>query len=311
MRVFVAGATGVIGRSLVPRLVGAGHDVTGMTRSEGKVGALRDAGVVPVVCDAFDRSRLFEVVATARPEVVVHELTDIPEAVNPRKFAEQFASNDRLRSEGTRNLVDAARESGASRVIAQSIAFAYAPGGHGAKNESDALFLEAPFPFRRSVEAIATLEQTVVRSGLDGLVLRYGWFYGPGTAFAKDGSTAERVRRRRYPIVGSGNGTFSFIQVDDAADATVAAIESGSPGIYNVVDEDPARVRDWLPMYADAIGAPPPSRVPAFVARLAAGKQSVITMTRAPGALNQKAKAELGWSPRWSTWRKGFREALG
>jgi nucleoside-diphosphate-sugar epimerase len=243
---------------------------------------------------------------------VVHQLTDIPRAINPRRFGEQFATNDRLRVEGTRNLVEAAREAGARRVIAQSVAFAYAPGGRDTKHEDDPLFLDAPFPFRRSVEAIGELERTVTQTdGIEGIVLRYGYFYGPGTPFAPDGSTAQMVRRRRYPIVGSGEGSFSFIHVDDAAEAAVTALDRGATGIYNVVDEDPARVRDWLPIYADALDAPAPRHVPALLARLLAGRWAVDVMTEQRGASNQKAKAELGWEPRWTTWRKGFREALG
>ncbi len=312
MRVFVAGATGVIGRSLVPKLVAAGHEVTGMTRSESKTPALREAGAEPVIADAFDRERLREVIAASSPEVVVNELTDMPRAVNPRKLREQFARHDRLRSEGVVNLVDAARDAGARRVVAQSIASVYAPRATAVKQEDDPLYLDAPFPWRRSIEAVQVLEQTVTgQEGLEGVILRYGYLYGPGTWFASDGSIAEMVRRRRYPIVGSGQGWFSFVHVDDAANATVAAVERGAPGIYNVVDEDPARVRDWLPVYADALGAAPPRRVPKLLALLVAGRVAVIVMTEQRGAVNAKAKAELGWEPGWTTWRKGFREALG
>jgi nucleoside-diphosphate-sugar epimerase len=302
----------VLGRRLLPQLREAGHEVVGMTRSEEKAGALREAGAEPVVCDAFDGERLHETVGSARPDAVVHELTDIPKAINPRKLEEQFATNDRLRSEGTRNLADAAAAAGARRLVAQSIAFAYTHAGDGLKSEDDPLFLDAPPPFRRSVEALRDLEEAVTGTvGIEGVVLRYGYFYGPGTAFASDGSSAEMVRKRRYPIVGRGTGVWSFIHVDDAARATVLALERGSPGAYNVVDDEPAPVSEWLPAYAEALGAKPPRRVPKLLARIAAGRYGTAAMTTQRGASNAKAKRELGWEPRYPSWRQGFREALG
>jgi nucleoside-diphosphate-sugar epimerase len=312
MRVFVAGASGAIGRRLVPQLTAAGHEVTSMTRSETKLAALREAGAEPVMADAFDRDGLAEVVANARPEVVVHELTDLPPALNPRRMREELAGNDRLRIEGTRNLVDAAKAAGARRVVAQSIAFAYAPRGGLVKAEEDPLFLEAPPSYQRTVGAVRELEETVLgEDGLEGIVLRYGYFYGPGTSFAPDGSLAQLVRKRRFPTVGKGTGCFSFVHVDDAASATVAAVERGASGIYNVVDDDPALTREWLPVYADAIDAPAPRKVPALVGRLAAGRQAAYMMLEQRGASNQKARRELGWEPRYPSWRKGFRDGLG
>jgi 2-alkyl-3-oxoalkanoate reductase len=312
MRVFLAGATGVIGRRLVPMLVEGGHEVTGMTRSEAKAGPLRAAGVEPVVCDVFDAEALQEAVVAARPEIVIHELTDLPPSLDPRKLEEQAAGNDRIRKEGTRNLVAAAVAGGARRIVAQGIAFAYAPVGGPVKDEEDALFEDAPWPWSRSVEALQELERLVTKTeGIDGIVLRYGFFYGPGSAYAGDGYVAGEVRRRRFPVVGKGEGVFSFIHVDDAAAATAAAIERGRPGVYNVVDDDPAPMREWLPYYARALGARKPFRVPKLIARLVAGAYTTQMATELRGASNERAKRELGWTPRYPSWRQGFREALG
>jgi len=311
MRVFLAGGTGVIGRALVPQLRDAGHEVTAMTRFEERADRLRALGVEAVVCDAFDTERVVLAVEAARPEVVVNQLTDIPKAINPRKMAEQFTTNDRLRTEGTRNLMRGASAAGARRLISQSIAWAYAP-TEGLWTEEDRLWLEAPEPWGRSVNAVAALEEaTLGADGVEGVVLRYGFFYGPGSAYASDGSTAAMVRKRAFPVVGDGTAVYSYIHVDDAAGATVAALDHGPPGAYNVVDDDPGKVREWLPEYAEALGARPPRRVPRFLARLGAGKFAVYMMTGLQGATNAKAKRELGWQPRWASWRHGFREALG
>jgi nucleoside-diphosphate-sugar epimerase len=311
MRVVLAGGTGVIGRALVPQLREAGHDVTAMTRYESRAEKLRDQGVEPVVCDAFDTDGVARAVAAARANVVVNQLTDIPDAINPRKMAEQFETNDRLRTEGTRNLMQAAEAVGARRVVSQSIAWAYAP-TEGLWSEGDRLWDEAPEPWGRSVAAVRALEEATLGSdSVEGVVLRYGLFYGPGTAFARDGSTAAMVRKRAFPVVGRGTAVYSYIQVDDAAGATVAALDHGAPGAYNVVDDDPAMMREWLPKYADALGARPPRRVPRFIVRLAAGKFGLYMSTQLQGATNEKAKRELGWQPRWTSWRQGFQEALG
>ena len=311
MRVFLAGGTGVIGRALVPQLREAGHDVTAMTRYESRAEKLRDQGVEPVVCDAFDTDGVARAVAAARANVVVNQLTDIPDAINPRKMAEQFETNDRLRTEGTRNLMQAAEAVGARRFVSQSIAWAYAP-TEGLWSEGDRLWDEAPGPWGRSVAAVRALEEATLGSdSVEGVVLRYGLFYGPGTAFASDGSTAAMVRKRAFPVVGRGTAVYSYIQVDDAAGATVAALDHGAPGAYNVVDDDPAMMREWLPKYADALGARPPRRVPRFIVRLAAGKFGLYMSTQLQGATNEKAKRELGWQPRWTSWRQGFQEALG
>jgi 2-alkyl-3-oxoalkanoate reductase len=308
MRIFVAGGTGVIGRRLVPMLVANGHSVTAMTRSAGKAPAIEAMRAEPAVCDVFDAERLTEAVGAARPEALIHQLTDLPQAMNPRKAETELAGNDRIRTEGTHNLVAAARAAGASAFVAESIAFAYRNDGEGLKTEDDPLDLDAAWPWRRSVEALRDLETaTTGTQGLRGVALRYGFFYGPGTSFdPKDGSTAEMVRKRRYPIVGSGGGVFSFVHIDDAARATVLAVEGGASGVFNVVDDDPAPLRDLLRVYAEAIGAKPPRRVPAFIARLLAGKQAVALATELRGVSNAKAKRELGWEPEYPTWRTGF-----
>jgi nucleoside-diphosphate-sugar epimerase len=312
MKVFVAGATGVIGRRLVPMLVEAGHDVVGMTRSVEKAAQLREAGADSVVCDAFDADTLRGAVRAAAPEVVIHELTDLPASFDTRRISEQLAGNDRLRAEGTANLVSAALAAGARRVVAQSIAFAYAPVGGPIKNEDDPLFTDAPAPWSRSIRAVSELERTVTATeGIEGVALRYGFFYGPGSSYASDGSLAREVRRRRLPIVGGGQGIFSFIHVDDVAAATLAAIDRGSPTVYNIVDDDPAPQREWVRRYAEALGAKRPFRVPRLLARLVAGQYAVMLATELRGASNERAKRELGWSPAYASWRQGFAEALG
>ena len=311
MKVFVAGATGVIGRRLVPMLVERGHEVTCMTRSPEKADQVRAAGATPAIRDVFDADGLRAEVGAAAPDVVVHQLTDLPPDVDPRKAAEQLEGNDRIREEGTRNLVDAALAAGARRMVAQSIAFVYEMDGAGLKTENDRLFDDAPFPWSRGVRAVHALEDAVTKTeGLDGIVLRYGFFYGPGSSYAPGGYWAGEVKRRRFPIVGKGSGVFSFIHVDDAASAAAAAVEGGAPGIYNVVDDEPAPVREWLPAYADALGAKKPLRVPKLIARLAAGRYTAQMATDLRGASNERAKAQLGWQPRYASWRQGFREAL-
>jgi nucleoside-diphosphate-sugar epimerase len=307
MRVFVAGATGAIGRQLLPLLTQDGHEVVGMTRREERAALIRELGAEPVVADAFDAEGVKAAVAEARPEVLIHELTNIPKSIDPRRFAEQFELNNRLRREGTRNLVAAARAAGARRILAQSIAFVYEPAGR-LHTEED------PLAVGRGdiVRAVADLEEAVLATdGIEGVVLRYGYFYGPGTSYASDGTQAELLRRRRFPLIGDGGGVFSFIHVDDAARSTVRALDRGAPGAYNVVDDDPAPVREWLPVLADALGARQPRRVPAFVARLVAGPYAVDMMTRSEGASNRKAKQELDLELRFPSWRRGFVEALG
>ena len=298
----------MIGRSLVPQLVQAGHEVTGTTRSAPKTGLIRDLGGHGVVADAFDAKRLRTVVEQARPEVVIHELTEIPKSFDPS----QFERNNKLRREGTRNLVDAAVAVGARRIVAQSVAFMYEHTGKDLHVEDDPLALQMRDPGGDTVRAIHELEQTVTGAdAIEGVVLRYGYFYGPGTSYAADGAQGKMLMNRRFPIVGNGDGVFSFIHVDDAAAATVKAIDHGAAGIYNVVDDDPAPLRDWLPELAKAIGAPEPRRVPMWLARLAGGPTATRMLTRAQGASNAKAKAELGLELRYPSWRRGFHEGLG
>ncbi len=312
MRVFLAGATGVIGRRLLPLLLAEGHEVTGMTRSAGRVEQLRAAGAEGVVADAFDAKTLEDVVVEARPDAVIHQLTSIPPRIDPRKMERDFATNDRLRTEGTANLVAAAKAAGVTRLLAQSVAFFYAPGPPGTvHDERDPLLRaeQATGPVKRSAEALLSLERTVLGAG--GTVLRYGYFYGPGSAISREGSTGREVARGRLPIVGSGAGVWSLIHVDDAATATVAALSANKPGVFNVVDDEPARVADWIPALAQALGARKPRKMPAVLARVLAGSYGVALMTQAQGASNALAKRELGWSPRHASWREGFETALG
>ncbi len=310
MRIFVAGATGVIGRPLIPMLVAAGHEVTGMTRSTARATTLRAAGAEPAIADALDAEAVERAIVTARPEAVIHQLTSIPSRINPRTQARDFELNDRLRTEGTRILVDAAQRAGASKILAQSIAFVYEPGPPGTVHgEQDPLVREPPASFRRSAAAVQSLERTVLDGS--GIVLRYGYFYGPGSAISREGSIGADVRRRRLPIVGAGGGVWSFIQIEDAARATLAALAAGGPAVYNIVDDDPAPAAEWIPALAQALGAPPPRRVPTWLARLAAGSYGVGVMTVGQGASNALAKRELGWTPQHASWREGFRSALG
>jgi nucleoside-diphosphate-sugar epimerase len=310
MRVFVAGASGAVGRPLVQRLLAAGHEVTGMTRSSASAEAIRAMGARAVLVDVFDREALTEAVGEAAPEVVVHELTSLPERFEPRK-RDLYDATNRVRTEGTLNLVNAASDAGARRIVCQSIAFAYAPAGGALKSEEAPLMTDAAPPFGEALGAVEVMERMVLEAdGLDGLVLRYGWFYGPGTYYAADGTLAADVRRRRFPVVGEGSGVFSFLHVDDAADATVAAVERGAPGIYNIVDDEPALMRAWLPVYAEALGAKPPRRVPLWLARFVAGRLVAELSTTLPGASNGKAKRELRWRPAHPSWRTGFAQSL-
>ena len=313
MRIFVAGATGALGRRLVPLLVSGGHQVTGMTRSPGKAAWLRAAGAEPVVADALDRDDVLRVVTAARPEVVVHQLTDLAGMTNLRRFDAGFAATNRLRTEGTDHLLAAARAAGARRLVAQSFAgWPSARVGGPVKTEEDPFDSDPPAELRRSLDAIRHLEAAVAQAeGIEGLVLRYGGFYGPGTSAGEGGYILEELRRRRFPIVGAGTGIWSFVHIDDAATATVAAVERGAPGIYQIVDDDPAPVAEWLPVLAAAAGARPPRRVPVWAARLLAGEHGVVLMTEVRGASNAKAKRELGWRPAWPSWRQGFRAGLG
>lgn len=313
MKVFVAGATGAVGRRLVPALLEKGYEVTAMTRSRDKARALRDAGVRAVIADALDRDAVVEAIRRAAPEVVVHQLTDLAGITSLRNFDDVFASTNRLRSEGTDNLLAGARAAGARRIVAQSYgSWIYSPSGRGLRTEHDLLDPAPLSKQRRTLDAIRYLEDVTTEArDITGIALRYGSFYGPGTGLAADGDLVALVRRRRLPVIGAGSGVWSFIHVDDAASAAIAAIERGAAGVYNVCDDEPARVADWLPALAAAIDAPPPPHVPAWLGRLAAGEVTVAMMTRIPGMSNEKAKRELGWTPAIASWREGFRTALG
>jgi 2-alkyl-3-oxoalkanoate reductase len=312
MRVLVAGATGVIGRPLVKQLREAGHDVVGTTRSEERAETIRKLGGEPVVVDARDTDALRRVVIEARPEVVINQLTNLPQRLDYKRAKETFGPTTELRGKVGPALVGAAAEAGARRLIAQSVCFFYASTGKRAHSEDDPLIeLPPEMPAAQGVIALEALERSTVETpGLQGVVLRYGFFYGPGSAYAADGAWAEDVRRRRFPIVGKGTGIFSYIHMDDAVSATIAALDRGT-GIYNVCDDDPATLSEWLPAYAEALGAERPRRVPVWLARLVAGKQAAGMSTTLEGASNEKAKRELGWQPKYPSWRQGFREALG
>src|SRR3954451_19759227 len=307
MRVFVAGATGAIGRELVPRLVAAGHEVHGMTRSESKQAMLFDMGAVPVVADALDADPVAEAVAGAKPDVIVHQLTAIPASLDMRRFDRDFALTNRLRTDGTDHLLSAGQAVGVRRFVAQSVAAygAYARTGGPVKSEQDPLEPTPPRQMRETLAAIRHLEEAVLgASWTEGIVLRYGAFYGPGTSLAPGEEQFDLVRKRKFPLVGDGGGVWSFIHVADAADATVAAVERGRRGVYNVVDDDPAPVAEWLPALAEELGAKRPMRVPRLVGRLFAGEAAVMMMTELRGASNAKAKRELRWQPAHPTWRQ-------
>jgi nucleoside-diphosphate-sugar epimerase len=314
MKVFVAGATGALGRPLVKLLVERGHEVTGMTRSESKQDLLRALGARPVVADALDPDAVARAVAEADPDVIVHQLTAIGE-FNPRRMEREFAATNRLRTEGTDHLLAAGRAVGVKRFVAQSFApWPYARTGGMVKTEDDPLDTSPPAQVRTTVDAIKYLEKAVIGADwTEGIALRYGGFYGPGTSIGLNplGSYAEAIRGRKLPIAGKGTGVWSFIQIEDAAAATLEAIEHGERGIYNVVDDEPAPISEWLPVLAKALGAKPPRHVPLFVARLFGGEATEVMMTELRGSSNKKAKRELGWKLRYPSWREGFARGLG
>jgi 2-alkyl-3-oxoalkanoate reductase len=321
MKVFVAGATGVLGRELVPQLVARGHEVVGMTRRASKQDLVRGLGARPVVADALDPDAVAEAVASAEPEVLVHELTALSEPTSMREArrpdrSSAFTMTNRLRTEGTDHLLAAGRAVGARRFVAQSFAaFRFGRTGGSVQTEADPLDPNDPPPPLRAVQAgYLYLERavTTIEWGA-GLVLRYGGLYGPGTSIslAPEAVMTALIRKRRFPIVGDGGGVFSHVHVEDAAAATAVAVERGQPGIYNVVDDEPAPVREWLPVLARALEAKPPRRIPRWLGRLAAGEAATAMMTEARGASNEKAKRELGWNPRYASWRQGFAQGLG
>jgi nucleoside-diphosphate-sugar epimerase len=313
MRVFLAGGTGAVGRYLLPLLIENGHEVVALVRTAEKARAVEASRAKAAIADALDGEALTAAIAGVEPEVIIHQLTALTGIGSLRRFDENFALTNRLRNEVTDTMLAAARRVGARRFIAQSFCgWPFAREGGPVKTENDPLDPDPPASFRRTLAAIRHLESAVAGAGdLQGLALRYGFFYGPGTGIAKDSPLVGIVRKRKMPIVGSGAGVWSFIHIDDAAHAALAAIERGDPGIYNIVDDEPAPVSIWLPALAEAVGAKRPWRVPAWLARLDIGDGGVSMMTKARGGSNAKAKRELGWQPIYPSWRCGFIEGLG
>ena len=313
MKVFVAGGGGAIGARLVPQLLDRGHEVVALTRSPAKAEGLGALGAEVATADALDRQAVIEAVTRSRPEIVIHQLTALSRMKSLRNFDREFALTNRLRTEGTDHLIEAARATGVRRFIAQSYGnWNYERRGGRLKTEEDPFDPDPPANQKRSIAAIRHLESAVLGAeGIGGVALRYGNFYGPGNGISRDGEIAEQVRRRRLPIIGDGAGIWSFVHIDDAAAAAVAAIERGDPGVYNVADDAPAPVAEWLPELARVLGAKAPRRVPIWLGRLAAGEVAVSMMTQIRGTSNAKAKRELGWQPRYSSYREGFREGLG
>ncbi|WP_028347034.1 NAD-dependent epimerase/dehydratase family protein [Bradyrhizobium murdochi] len=308
MRIFVAGATGAVGRPLVAALIAAGHSVVGTTRTAAKAAIIRRMGAEPAIADGLDAPAIRAAVLAAKPDVIIDEMTDLAGVTDLRHFDRAFATTNRLRTQGTDFLLAAAREAGVKRFIAQSFCgWTYEP----IKAEADPLDLDPPEELRRTLDAIQYLEDAVTSSAnLEGIVLRYGSFYGPDTGMLSR-AMIEQVRRRRVPLIGGGGGMWSFIHVDDAAAATVAAIERGTSGeIYNIVDDEPAPVGEWLPALATLVGARPPIRVPAWLGRLFAGEHLVSMMTEVQASSNAKARRELGWQPAHPSWRQGFAEVV-
>lgn len=309
MKILVAGATGALGKQLVPRLVAGGHDVSGMTRRQSKIEAVRNLGATPVVADALEPEEVARAVGEVEPEIIVHQLTALTGSLtNSRHPDRAFALTDRLRTEGTDYLLAAGRAVGVRRFVAESYAgWRFARRGGPVMTEEDPLDLSLPHKLRGMLDAIRHLEDAVTGARwTEGLVLRYGNFYGPGTSMAPGGEHFEMISKRKFPVVGSGAGVWSFIHIEDAAEATVAAIERGNRGIYNIVDDEPAAVAEWLPALASALGAKAPRRVPRWVGQLFAGEAGVVMMTDVRGASNAKAKRELGWHPNHQSWREGF-----
>jgi len=309
MKVLVAGASGVLGRQLVPLLVARGDEVTGMTRSPSKREALAELGAQAIVADALDADAVGRAVARARPEVIVHELTALSVSLDMRRFDRDFAQTNRLRTEATDHLLAAGQAIGVRRFVAQSYAgWPFARTGGPVKTEDDPLDPAPAEQMRDTLAAIRHLEDAVIEAGwTEGIVLRYGGFYGPGTSMGPGGEHAGMIRRRRFPVVGDGTGVWSFVHIADAAQATADAVARGRRGIYNIVDDEPATVADWLPAVAATLGGKPPRRVPLWLGRLLAGEvAAVMMMTEVRGASNAKAKRELGWRPGHPTWREGF-----
>jgi 2-alkyl-3-oxoalkanoate reductase len=309
MKIFLAGGTGAIGKRLIPMLIKAGHQVVASTRSRDKSEGLQAAGAQPVVVDGLDRAAVKEAVTAVRPELIVHQMTALANVRRLRKFDDEFAVTNELRTRGTEYLLEAAQAAGARSLIAQS--FTGWPNhreGSRIKSEDDPLDPNPPETMSKSLDAIRRLEAMVAgAAGIVGIVLRYGMLYGPGTALAPGGEMLKMVRHRKLPIVGEGSGVWSFLHVDDAVLATVLAIERGTAGIYNIVDSEPVEVSVWLPELALTLDAKPPYHVPTWLGRLAIGEAGVSMMTKIRGSSNAKAQRILGWRPKFASYRDGFR----
>ncbi|HET7120793.1 MAG TPA: NAD(P)-dependent oxidoreductase [Solirubrobacterales bacterium] len=307
MKILIAGAAGAIGKQLVPLLVAEGHDVVGMTRSESNRELIEAMGARAAIADALDADAVASVVASAEPEAIAHELTALSGKFDLRNFDRFFETTSRLRTEATDHLLSAAHAVGVRRFVAQSYAgWPAAREGAMVKTEEDPFDPEPVPAMRRAFEAIRYLEETVTGAAwTEGIVLRYGGFYGPGTSVEPGGEFTELIRKRRFPIVGDGAGVWSFVHVADAAEATAAALTHGRRGVYNVVDDEPAPVAEWLPEVARQLGAKPPRRVPRWLGRMLAGEAAAVMMTEVRGASNEKAKRELGWTPAHPSWRQG------
>ncbi len=311
MRIFLAGASGAIGQTLIPLLIPQ-HEVFGAFRNPDHAPRVQSLGATPVILDALDAKAVNHRISEIKPQVVIHQLTAIPARIDLSHFDRDFALTNRLRTEGTRNLTTAAVNAGVDRFIAQSFAgWPYAPTGIRLKTEEDELNPDPPPQLKTTLEAIRTLESTVLREpAFTGIVLRYGPLYGPHSSIAPDGSVVEDIRHHKVPLIGQGTGVWSFLHIHDAATATVTALKNTNRGIYNIVDDDPALVSEWLPYLAECLGAKPPMHVPNAIARMMVGQHAVALMNDIRGVSNEKAKRELGWTPKWKSWKQGFREGL-
>jgi 2-alkyl-3-oxoalkanoate reductase len=313
MKILLAGASGAIGQALIPLLIAEQHEVYGLFRNSAHTQRVSDLGATPILVDALDAPALHKAFSEIKPQAVIHQLTAIPAHLDLRHFERDFALTNQLRTEGTRNLTTAAVNSGVEKFIAQSFAgWPYARKGIRLKTEEDELDTTPPPQLKSSLDALQTLENTVLREpGLTGIVLRYGPLYGPNTSISSHGGFVEDLRHHKIPLVGQGTGVWSFLQVHDAATATVAALNRAQRGIFNIVDDDPTLVSEWLPYLAECVGAKPPSHVPNLIAHAVVGEHAVALMNDIRGVSNEKARRDLAWTPQWSSWRQGFREALG
>jgi 2-alkyl-3-oxoalkanoate reductase len=312
MRILIAGAGGDVGRALIPKLSATTHEVFGMTLSPEKAKVIGSLGAEPIMADALNFEAVLRAVRVAKPEVIVHQLTALPRKIDPRHFDRDLSATNILRTAGTDNLIRAAKAEGVRRIVAQSFAgWTYCREGPAINTEEDQLESKPATPFRRGLEAIKQLENAVLNSpNVEGIALRYGFFYGPLQSTGGLGAIVPDVRARRMPVVGSGSGIWSLVHIEDVANATQAAIERGRPGVYNIVDDEPAPVSVWLPELARILHAKPPFRLPQWIARMAVGEAGIVLMTQIRGASNQKAKRELKWQLKWPSWRKGFASAF-